>query len=1668
MNQQTSQNPVQNRTGNTMRTFALRSLTLLALAASLVGTPGCAEPGDTIIRTQTNLVDKSMFEGEWYYLRTVQDISDDASWAIAGAGMGAPWPGAVADFDIAAQSGIAGRIRWVIDEDHLYAYRSYAIIEGSSADEDQDDFLGQPLAVFPIDGHIDVRREYSPVTGEPTNVISESEDRRWYDRQFMRVDWSTNLVTFGLFGDSLQIAELFGLFTREPVDNFVQEGGDERIPDSWRPQFVRVADDPDYRWADDWPEDMADTVHYMSFVTNELWTPNNCFSEACGTSLRISIRHAFLRVPPNHSYAAETLPNLDYDRFGVLRTDARTYIRGGQDRSTVGIYCDAQAVARCDFNEDCGVGGVCGDGFCTAGVLEDIDDCGAGRTANYTTGRCEGDVDAACGSGYCNTGTHICEGGLTEERGETDFLQFYRLRHNFYRTSLAAPDDPRHTNGQCIADWQCDNRHGTFDAADVASSAWAQDLSARLSEQRGEDITLTGAQLVDGSTCDVASNRCTVPLPVRDVRPVSYTLSPHYPRHLVRGAFETLAAWNEAIMTGQRALQGDPEPTGDRVQCQASEPTEYCYCGSAVTAPEVGADNTCAHRTNFFIRPEERGETNPFQCWIGLVDAEGNAAVETDAVNPAEPTSFDDFPEDVYRYGFVGEECMLTLRQNDCDVPVADGEAPAQCNELGDLRYQFFNYASGAGAGWCGVMQPVQDPTTGEAIASPINMGGLCLESIATAPVDFWRVLRGEIAEDDYFSGENMRGYFARAGQVLVPAAIASAIDGAEYQPRDQTRPARPANLNAHINDVFQNNENRFLQLARSDEGRLNILSDRTRDLVGSQLERRLVEGMGLENFTELANHNPLAALNAEALGQAEPGDLLERTSPFREGFENGAFAQRQREMALAENHIFTMPEEMLYNSRYNQYFADAFEGRDLATAQIRWTQAWHRGVMLHELGHGMGMEHNFAASFDRDHFGDGYFNLVTSQDGAGDYPLALPVLDDYDCGNDGLCPGDAGWVAPDDGEADTELTANEAQAWYAALREAREARLNRGIGNAATASVMDYLGNRNAMIFGLGRYDHAAMFFNYFNMVEAADVTSLPAGETIRMPAGSSNEDLLRSDLASRELWTYYRGGESCNVNSDCPYAQGSTALAPGQGTHQRCIRNPRYSNIPVPCEGDRNCICSNFDEDFIDYVEGAEPAYAWDTDGNGVPDHERIEYLFCSNPRVNDISWCNINDSGESFQEVIDHYRQMWTEAYPRSYYRNYRRGFTSGSRAQTWMIDATKMYQHLFFRYFNEPEFRRETGPLGFNDQYLASIDAMNWIAEIAQLPDVGSYSLQNVEGPDTCHPTDPDAPANTDACLYAWVQVSEDLDAPGSDVNLGPGQGFSHWSRYQDGLYGFFRMERAGVMWDKLLALRALTVRDWGFSFTIDERYFINFYDLFPIEMTELFGAYIEDNDFARAPRMRIVDGEPEVYYVNLLRGSCRNATSGEFEPCVGPVQERFPDPPILNTSNEILRLYASVWALAEFPVYYDPSFESRLAVYKLDSADGFTIPCTQQDEQPTQGFGGTIPGQTCHLAATNPVDADYVMYVSDRLHTAYVATKVRERLTFNLEEEQLGFQLLMRLYNTQEQVRALEAVGAPTPEQRRQLSQLRTEIQRGETFLETLIEVQRIFGITSFF
>jgi hypothetical protein len=1534
-----------------------RQTTALALFAGLA-LAGCAVAQPDVNRVQTNVVDKTIFDGEWWYATTIIDVKADSA-AILGAGGLAPFSGSMSMVDFGIDKGESfnmARIRWVLDENFLYAYRAYELIDGGNDDGRSPDFRGQPLAAFAVQSHLDVRREYNPVTGETTNVISENTtDRQWYERQFVRVDWSQNLISPFYANYGPEIAELYAILKPEPVPFHFQTGAHGEMcgsapcfPKSYEPQFVRVRDDASYRFGDEWPGASGDTVHYMSFVNQEIWSPGaNClyYGSMC-SSATVTVRASFLRIPPNHEYASDSETHDEFDRFGLFRSYQRTYVRGGQDRSVVADHCVA-----------------------------DID-CG-GTPATPTS--------PAVPSGYCGP-AHICEGGLSRDYGETDFLTFYRPRHNFYANALS--------DTTCAADWQCDNRFND-------APADAPGL---------------------GSQCDRATRRCTTPVAQRSLRPVTYYLNAGFPRHLARSAFQTIGDWNEAFMRGQRAALGQPalDATGVRVDVQSDDPTQYCWQATdgSMKAPEVDADGKCDYKYNPFQDPATTGVVNPYDCHIvGPADV-------------AHPSAYEDYGADAFSYRFEGAECMFFLKGNSCDVTPG-----AACEELGDIRYQFFNYIQHGNLDFGGVSLPMMDPRSGELITSNANLGGESIESIATTAAHFFPVLRGETPEDAYFSGEYLRGYYNRTGQNELPAALAnSGTDG--YTNTDTGRPGMPIDLHDALLRRMDAAAPRVAQL-RGAEGRAMIHSDRMRNLEGTDIERRFSAAAGLEAVDArvgLERLDPsLAGLSPDSIS-TQPS-VMARTSPFRGNVLGAADRDRLRLDFESRRNICPRLDARaaIYNSTNWEYWAHAFGTvSDPATrnkeASVRMQQAFVRAIMLHEMGHSVGLRHNFGGTFDRNNYYDGYFNIARE--------LPLPYYGDYD-------------LAANGGNEDGELNGQELNNYQRDLRAKRQARGERGIGITMSGSIMDYHGDLSDMS-GLGRYDIAATMWNYFGITEA-----YTANPEISSAVHSLN-GLQAADVTPRVLLQTYRGGDSCTVATDCPFGPGRVMAT--MPFSQKCIKNPRYSRVPEACtDTDRNCVCSTFDEDFKDYsgapdaVTGRCTATDASTCGPGytcpsfaagdpaqkscVPTNFPTRYLFCGDERVNDISWCNRFDAGESFQESIDNYRRTWEEGYPRAYFRNYRRGGAQGRSSYGSIQDAAKIYQHLFFRYNNEPEFRSQNGPLGVDDQYTASIDAMNWFAEMIALPDVGGYAL--------------------DTAANVYRRVSDNPDDPAADFGLRPGGGFNMWSAYQTGQNGFFRMERAGTFNDKLFAMYALALRDWNLSYSADERYYINFYDLFPMEMTELFGAYIQNDPRGFAPRVVMTGGVPALKHVNWWRGNTNCGASG-LEPCRGTVPATYPEAAIDGTSTELLRDWAAILSLAQFPVFYDTSFEQRLRIYKLGSGDGADIPVAHPDGTPTCAYGA--PG------CTSP---DYITYDSDRLHTTYVAVVIRPRYDYNLPEEELGLNILKRIRLIQDEARTLEALPTPTVSDTARIHELRTRLAQEDSFLEYLIDVQRSYGISSY-
>ncbi len=168
---------VLSKTGRTRMGLAQRSATLLILL--MLG--ACAKDVGLVDRTQANRVSKSLFQGEWYFHPTVLETQYNQGILFEGL------------------SGELERIKWDVQETRLIAYRAWTLTEGADINNGSSEFLGVPIAIFPIDSHFDVWRDYNPANGEQSNVLLENTtDRPWWEREYMRVDWSTSLLKNGM------------------------------------------------------------------------------------------------------------------------------------------------------------------------------------------------------------------------------------------------------------------------------------------------------------------------------------------------------------------------------------------------------------------------------------------------------------------------------------------------------------------------------------------------------------------------------------------------------------------------------------------------------------------------------------------------------------------------------------------------------------------------------------------------------------------------------------------------------------------------------------------------------------------------------------------------------------------------------------------------------------------------------------------------------------------------------------------------------------------------------------------------------------------------------------------------------------------------------------------------------------------------------------------------------------------------------------------------------------------------------------------------------------------------------------------------------------------------------------------------------------------------------
>ncbi|MHB8873281.1 MAG: zinc metalloprotease [Myxococcaceae bacterium] len=301
----------------------------LALAAAAL-LAACAQSNGDINRVQPNVLKKAdILDGQWYFRNTVN------------------WTPSTTGFTFAGQTGKLDKLVWEVQEKHLVGYRSYPYILGAESDIDLKSipsgttvggqkYYGAPMVAYPIQSHFDIQRNYNPATGEPGNVIAENTtDRTWNQREYIRVDWSANLIN----EDSGMDFELLGNAAGgSDISAWIQPNEPGSDPYDWPVQEFGA----------------DDKLKYMDFTGRYFAKPDLYYSEyyeqvipSCFgsyrydcTSAEIHVRTSIAKVDPDQTNDYEPLeygPEPE-TKFGFFRTERLNYDRKFGYNDTTRIY----------------------------------------------------------------------------------------------------------------------------------------------------------------------------------------------------------------------------------------------------------------------------------------------------------------------------------------------------------------------------------------------------------------------------------------------------------------------------------------------------------------------------------------------------------------------------------------------------------------------------------------------------------------------------------------------------------------------------------------------------------------------------------------------------------------------------------------------------------------------------------------------------------------------------------------------------------------------------------------------------------------------------------------------------------------------------------------------------------------------------------------------------------------------------------------------------------------------------------------------------------------------------------------------------------------------------------------------------------------------------------
>lgn len=844
-----------------------------------------------------------------------------------------------------------------------------------------------------------------------------------------------------------------------------------------------------------------------------------------------------------------------------------------------------------------------------------------------------------------------------------------------------------------------------------------------------------------------------------------------------------------------------------------------------------------------------------------------------------------------------GERAFVLCPNN----PVVQGDhplcgAPGTKPRQGDLRYSFIYWVpKPQPSGPLGFGPSYGDPITGELFSASAYVYGGALDTYAQNAVDIVNLVNGRYKEFDYVNGIATDEYAKRLARGEVPGPTQSAVPGlAGSVPGERGFDLKraQAQVDRQINrSLLKAIAKKGAPIATGPSGQ-----DRLNMIRGTALERKILDNPETHMLVGKLPEDKLSDADIKQIGDVLFAQDMVKRENDRLKFlgEHGCYL----DASLVDDSVVGLAREMA--KKYASQGTPAEQERDQRGMWNELRGHILRGLLEHEIGHTIGLRHNFEGSSDALNFHDAFWDLKAET---------------------------LSYGAP--------MTENQKNGRMTELQY---------------STVMDYGARFNADIRSLGKYDYAAIRFGYGDLVE-----SFPK-DAIKDPLYGA-----RADTFGSGFFTGYSAEVLDEINRHYRHytqlpAEFSTGIE-GMKRHAREIRpfsdvveNARVAYLKA--NGNTNSVKTTAKYGGIDVVPyrycGDEFAGSasrplcqrWDQGMDGfevVSDaiHRYQQYYVFdafTRGKANGFNLFNGYLSkiyGRYFSHVHSQYIHWLFYQGTFDYYWRY-------------ILGGDKAVERGYVT--NADWFKDPAGGL-------PSTQATTWgldrLIDVLGTPDVGvyvpnedhalyadgSFFDQVASSPYACR----DGKGATSKCSSNGNQLTLDIESGAryryTRYDTASGQGF------------FQRIKNVGSFYDKIAALLTLTNTNTNFigqDQTNAVSYRIGFYLAYPKAMSSIFGGLATDmyDNYAWRYEYEQSGGPSSPGKVALM-------TRNMFESAGGDDLGAVTQPPVLKGKPIdsgwffFYKAYALFFSMAEFQSNFSQSWNDAVRVWCVGCGEAFT-------------------------------------------------------------------------------------------------------------------------------